>query len=54
MLSKLFRPRVMEKYDESGIMKISQVFGTFNMLTVEGCSGTALFKEFTNRVFDSL
>ena len=30
--------RVMEKYDESGLMQILQEFGTFNILTVKGCS----------------
>ena len=28
----------MEKYDESGLMQVLQEFGTFNILTVKGCS----------------
>ena len=34
-------------------MQISQVLGHFNMLTVEGCSETALFREGPNQIFDS-
>ena len=46
--------RVMKHYDKSALMKISQVFRTFNMLTLKGCSETALFREWSNQVFDIL
>ena len=38
----------MERYDKSALMKI------FNMLTVDGCYDTVLFREWSNQVFDSL
>ena len=31
-----------------------KIVGPFNMLTVEGCSETVFFREWSNQVFDSL
>ena len=45
---------VMEKYDESALMQISQAFGRFNILIVKGVSETVFFKEWSNQVFNSL
>ena len=54
MFSKSFLLRVMKNYDKSALIKISQVFlRAFNMLTVKGCSDTALFSEWSNQVLDS-
>ena len=44
----------MEKSDKGAFMQISQVFGTLYMLTIEWCFETALFRESSDRVFDSL
>ena len=41
----------MKQYDESAAM---QFFVLFNMLTVERCFETGLFKHLTNHVFRSL
>ena len=45
IFSKSGSVRVVEKYDESGLMNILQEFGTVNMLTVKTCSETAFFTE---------
>ena len=34
-------------------MQISQALGAFNLLTVEGCSETGLFKHLSDRIFGS-
>ena len=42
----------MKKYGKSSLMKIFLVFGTVNMLTVEGCFETALNSEWRDEALD--
>ena len=43
-----------EKHGKRPLMKISKHFGCFHILTVKGCSETALFIEWSNQDLDSL
>ena len=42
--------QVMLQYDENAVV---QLFRLFNMLAVEVCSETGLFRHLTNRIFHS-
>ena len=43
----------MEKYDKKLLWRFHKCLGHFNMLTVEGCSETVLFGEWSDQVWDS-
>ena len=46
--------KVIIQFDKSTLMEISLVFGTLNILTVEGCYETGLFKHLSNYISRSL
>ena len=52
--SKSTSLKMMKKDDKSAQMEISQVFGTFDRLTVKALSETMLFREWSDEVFHSL
>ena len=47
-------PQHHEKHDKSTLMEISQVFGTYHMLTVKAFSETALLREGSNQDFHGM
>ena len=54
IFSKSRSLRAMKKNDENDLMVILQEFGPFKMMTVKGCSETALFREWSKQVLHSL
>ena len=49
IFSKLGSLRVMKKYDESALCRFYKSLGHFNTLTVEGCSETVFFREWSDQ-----